>query len=415
MLAMALGAALGACDPPSPSLKLRLSAGPSQPCPSTKCDAVAMACKTYVSIRFLDPGQPTAPYLSQCQEVPQDRKKDVCSVASVDLEVKSIPLRTLEVQVALYPENLIEFDQLTGEPICPTDIQYDAINGFPVDADVTPALGGRTFYHPGDDTILVTLGCTDLTAINDPSCMGAEVTQVRATIDDFDVRTGSVGLAFARGLSVTVGEPHPFNTEIVLNPADTFPLDLIESSTSPSWSASVDHTFTTTTCLAVLDDAPQSTTALTCQDPPATGMPLEVAGMVLSNQVLDQVLAALGRTQFPAQGLTVGIVLDANSETVPNVAVNLPTGTGTVQYLSADRTTVGGTRTTGSGIFVSTDAPFGTPFAAMVMAPVRSARAIAGLVRGKVTLAILQFKDGVVTPQTIQFLDPPGSRALHPF
>ena len=189
-VALAVGCvlAIAACEPPSPSLQLRLAGGPAQPCPSTSCLEIGMACETWMSIRIIDPADPRTPYLSQCGQVPPNGRDDLCSLGNVNLAATPLPYRDLEIQVAVYPETAIEIDPLTGEGTCPTDVQYDAVNGFPVESASTPALGGRGYYRPGDAEVVVTLGCTNLEALNEATCVGAATVSVSATVEDFDLR-----------------------------------------------------------------------------------------------------------------------------------------------------------------------------------------------------------------------------------
>lgn len=387
------GLGLGACEPPSPTLRLRLAEGPAQMCPSTNCAEVDMACSTWISIRIVDPGDPQAPYLSQCVPVPANNRKNVCAMASVDLEAVPLPLRDLEVQVAVYHESAIVIDPMTGEGMCPANVQYDAVNGFPVpptSSTIAPALGGRTYYRPGDEEIIVTLGCTNLEAINAATCEGAANVMVAATVEDFDLRL-LVGQAEASRLSVGVGEPSSSDNRFVLNPGDVTPLD--QTGTMAAWTGEVDALFMATACLSVLDDTPQSTTSLTCQRATVLADDLTFTGVRLAKSSLDQILATLGLTQFPAQGLTLGLVLDRNGNPLANQVVQVPGGT--IQYLSADRNSIGGTATTASGVFVSQDAPFGTMFST-TSGQFATATALGGLVDGKLTITILRFDEPVV-------------------
>jgi hypothetical protein len=307
-------------------------------------------------------------------------------------------LTDLEVQVALYPESMITTDPMTGADVCPSDTQYDAVNGFPIESEVSPAAGGRAFYRPGDETIFVTLGCTNLEAVNDAACVGVANVHVAASIDNFD--TGlTVDPAQADHLSVGVGEPRSFGGTYVLNPGDITPLDRTVNF-PPAWGTDVDHLFNTYACLSVLDDAAMSTTAVTCRAAAVTDGEIEFtgkpAGARLTKPSLDQILSALSLT-FPSQGLTIGVVLDRNGDPLAGQVVSAPGAT--VQYLSSDRKSIVGTSTSGGvlgGVFVSTDAPFGTLFTTSIPTPSSIATAIGGRIEGKVTLAILRLRDPVV-------------------
>lgn len=391
---LGLGLLLGmltACDTPVPALQLQLSSGPSQACPSTACSDVDLGCESWLSIRIIDPAEPGAPFLSQCTQVLPNGGKDVCVLGSIDLEATPLPIRDLEVQVAVYPASMITFGE-DGVASCPVGTTYDAADGFPVEGAVTPALGGRAFYRPGDGLVTVTLGCTDLSVVNDPVCIGAGAgVEVLATVEDFDLRL-PVDLGLADRLAVGVGEPRVKDNQFVLNPGDLTPL----ARTSPgsvAWAGDFEGLFTSTACLTVLDDAPQSTTTLTCQRATVVSDRLTFAGTHLSSSSLEQILTAVGLTQFPTQGITIGLVLDVNGEPVPGQAVVAPGAT--LQYLSADRSSLVPTGTTTSGIFVSQDAPFGTPFTA-ARGAIAAATGLGGLVVGKVTITILRFDDPIV-------------------
>jgi len=390
--------ALAACDPPSPIMRLTLDDGAGL-CPSTDCAMVPMTCRTWISIRVVDPADPTAPYLSQCEEVPQDRKKDMCALASVELDTRKLPLTTLEVQVALFPEEMIGTDPMSGEPICPADTRYDATTGFPVSSGETPAVGGRSFYRPGDDKVVVNLGCTNLESI--ASCGGTGSVAVTAQVNDFDS-----GVVWPFPISVSVGEPAPSDPFWVL---PSLQLEALDPAAGQSWAGNLDKPFQSWACLAVLDDAPQSTTSVVCRGAdggdtlvswPNPTDPVSAkrasAGVRLSKAALDQMLAALSLPAFPTHGLTIGIVLDKNGDPVENQMVTVATPgmvPATIQYFDDFRTSVGATRTSKSGAWVSTDAPFGTVFSASsgVGFPVTR---VGGQIEGKVTIVVLQFGTG---------------------
>ena len=396
---------LAACDVPQPVLKLALSEGPSQECPSTDCEEIPMHCDAWISIRVIDPEVPGTPYLSQCQKL-QDisPRTDLCSVGGVELEPREMPLRDLEVQVAIYPKAMITFDPETMAPICPTDVTYDAADGFPNPGSTSkPALGGRGYYHAGDDVVTVTMGCTNLELIDNDTCVGMATTHIVATVDDFDTHV-SVSTPEANRLALSVGEPRTFGVEYELTPGDVEPLELVPNVLPPAWSGE-SGLFTAHACLTVLDDTPQSTTTLTCRTANVLDKTIDftsIPGVRLTKPALDQILGALAMP-FPAEGLTIGVVLDANGNPRGGIAVqtpNPPDGIApTIRYLSSDRTTVGGTVTSsglGGGVFVSTDATFGQMFTATVGSPPQTVQALGGRIAGKVTIVVLQFRDPII-------------------
>jgi len=384
---------LAACSNPPLKIYYELTDGETQSCGATSCTDVKMECDAVLSIRIVDPSRPAVPYVSVCEPVPRDRNHDLCTLASIDLPDATLPKQTLEVQVLVWPRSAV-IDPASGEIDCTqTEVRFDATNGFPIDQSPTPALGGHAYFHPGDDQTVVTLGCTDLIALNDPVCIGASTVAVTATVDDFDTHVSVSGTVsgipgLADRLSVSVGEPrlNPTGTSYVLNAADARGLDLLVPNPTPTWGANVDLMFHDDICLEVLEDGPQATTAVSC-DPVGTP-PFDIHGIRLSKVTLQQVLTTLGLTTFPDQGMTIGIVLDDLDN--PSSGSVVTPDTGTILYLSADRTTLVAGATSSSGVFVSLDAPFGSDFTAV--GPVgQTIKKPGGLIDGKVTVVVLQY------------------------
>lgn len=401
-LAIAIAVLTSACEPPEPGLDLQLSSGPSQECPSTDCNDIAMTCRMFMSVRILDPDDPTAPLHSECLEIPMTNSETLCPIGGLELQPHTLPYRDLEVQVAVYPESVVDPPTMT-DPFfrCPTGTTYDHVNGFPISVpdQVTPALGGRGYYRPGDDTIRVTLGCSNLDELD--KCQGIASVIVTATVDDFDTRL-SVDVTQARGLSVSVGQPKPANMGFALNNSDL--TELVDTiAAAPAWSGTVNELFTAFACLTVLDDTPQSTTTVTCKRAKVTDTMIDLAGADagarLTKASLDQILAALSLTQFPLQGMTIGVVVD-NGIPVANQVVTASEGT--VEYLSSDRTTVGGSMTSGGAngaVFVSRDAPFGTTFrTTRTTLPNVTVSKLGGRIVGKATIVVLDLANGGTEP-----------------
>lgn len=390
---VALGV-LAACNTPTPTLLLRFAGPPSQACPSTECSQVPMTCKTVMSIRIVDPADTTAPYLSQCIEVKPDRKEDMCSLGTVDLIEKPLPVRDLEVQVAVYPASAISIDPDAPDELrCPANVQYSAATGFPIEQSPTPALGGQAFYHPGDDSVTVTLGCTDLASINE-SCVTSNPLDVTASVDDFDtlfpVPGGSSGTASQ--LKVSVGEPKLLDGSYVLSGDDSRTLKpVIGNSMTATWADAIDLRFDKYVCVEVYETVAQSTAALRCRQVSA-GSRLDLRGARISKETLQKLLGALEPLEpppfeFPDKGLTIGIVADQAANAVPGIVVT--PSMGTVKYQSTQGMLAGGS-TSSTGIFLSTDAPFGATFSTSGggRTPISG---IGGAVAGRVTIVILQF------------------------
>jgi hypothetical protein len=402
-LGVGLALAAAACETPTPSLQLAFAGGPSQKCPDTDCANIAMSCATVMSIRIIDPADPTAPYHSQCVYVPADLHHDMCSLARVDLGKTPIPVRDLEVQVALYPKSVIPIDPITDDLLCPTDVAYGA-TGFPLEEAPSPALGGHAFYHPGDETVEVTLGCTNLDAINKSCASDSQVT-VTATVDEFDSRFPvNASSPTADGLRVSVGEPRAQGGSFVLNPSDVHDLAAADVGAGgggiATWVANIANlALNKFVCVEVLDENSLTPPVLRCR-PASMTTPLNLTGVWISRQTVAKVLQSISTDplpSFPPEGLTIGVVVDQGLSPAAGIVVTSSAAsaagsdhldtTGTVAYLSNDGG-LGGTATSAAGIFVSRDAPFGTQFS--VGGPGRpTVVGYGGLVAGKITVVIL--------------------------
>jgi hypothetical protein len=381
-----IGLAVGAaCNTPTPSLHLLLAGPPAQACPSVDCAGVTMKCPTVMSIKIMDPGDPDHPYVSQCVQISPNRKQDMCAIASVDLDPVAIPVRDLEVQVALYPASSIQADA-NNKLLCPDHVSYASATGFPIEQWPAPALGGNAYYHPGDDTVAVTLGCTDLDAIND-SC-AAPLVSVVATVESFE--TGLLVGSSSAGvdqLAVSVGEPHSIGDRYVLYASDIHPLRWQAGSNGSSWSDNLAMGFTKYSCVEVLETVAQSTATVTCRPAPASG-DIKLLGEWVQKKQLDAILSALDPPEFPAAGLTIGMVLDEIGNPVAGATVSAKQGS--VMYLSGDRTGLIKDSTSAAGIFVSTTAPFGTEFSTSTGPGQPVITGIGGQVAGRVTVVVLR-------------------------
>lgn len=409
-LALAL-TALAACSQPPLTVTFDVTSGDEDACfimgdqRATSCSDVALSCRSVVSIRVYSPDDESSPYISVCKEL--TGQPDLCAIAGVDLPdpPQPIPDQTLEVDIVVFPYSAAMIDPVTGDLDCPVGVQFDA-NGFPIGADEPctdapatqcppdPAIGGRAYYHPGDSVTNVPLGCVDIAQVDSPTCSGSSSVEVMAAVDDFDTDE-SVPTTLADELTVSVGEPkvtaNGSATQYTLDPADAFPLELTTMAPVPGWSADIGASFTSP-CVEVLEDGAEMTATLSCTshvDPTATSLQFE--GWRLSKATLDEILGALGMAEFPDAGLVVGVVLDPLGNPLANQTVT--SGMGTIEYLSADRTTIVAGETSASGIFVSADAGFGTSFS--VASGVQTASGYGGLVEGKVTIVVLQYQNPV--------------------
>ncbi len=380
---------MAGCSPPPPQLIVDFTDGPTQGCPSTDCAQVELSCDAVMGVRIFEPGNYDEPFLEQCDLIPPNRDSNLCAYRTINLKQVDLPIKDLEVQVTIYPLSQVTQNAVTKEYTCPPPVSFDSGNNLPFATHPSPALGGRAYYHPGDSEVKVVLGCTDLSAINeDPSCKAEVGTQISATVNDFMTRQPvENNQSGAHILRVAVGEPRELDTTYVLNPIDEVELSLVKGSTPPVWTAEIDRVFDKFVCLDVLELGPEVTPVLQCTTVEDAGQ-LALRGIRLRRKDLRDILTALDNADikpFPDDGLTIGIVLDQTSRGAPDYEVRTD-DEGTVTYLTGP-TTFGGTKTSTSGIFVSTDAPFGTRFSTDGARPTVSA--IGGKVAGKITIVVL--------------------------
>lgn len=386
----ACAACVCACSTPTPQIVLGLADGPTQACPAN-CEDIPLPCDAVMSIRMVDPGSdpsdPKSRRFNQCVTVAPGPGSTICSLNSVTLESQPIPVRDLAVQIAVFPGSAVRVDPATGELVCP-DVAYSSATGFPIEQAFAPALGRQVFYHPGDTTVEIKLGCTDLTAAHaGENCHNPAAGATRATVLDFNTQVPvPVGQGeVADDLFVWAGEPHIFQGRYVLRPADLAAMQL-EGNGTPHWAAETSQSFDHYACVEVLENSAQSTALLHCTS--ADDASGELTGYWINRRTLDPILKTAsqmlgGPDGLPDTGLTIGLVVDASSGAgVKDVAVRT-NGPGHITYLATGNIT-GLNATFDSGVFVSTDAPFGTTFIAPGARP-----AIGGLVAGKATIVIL--------------------------
>jgi hypothetical protein len=375
-----------ACSTPTPQIVLDLAGPPTQACPAD-CASIPLPCDAVMSIRIVDPGADpgdmTGRHLDQCVPVLPDKDSTICALNSVSLETTPIPVRDLAVQVAVFPGSAARINPDNGKLVCP-DVAYSSATGFPIEQAFAPVLGRQVFYHPGDTTVDVKLGCTDLSGAQaGAACHNPAAGAATATVLGFDsqvpVPVGPGGTADR--LFVWSGEPHIFDGSYLLHPPDVVAMHLDDNGT-PHWTAETAQAFERYACVEVLEDVAQTVATLHCA--PAAALPGELTGYWIRRDVLQPILtraaAVLGDGVIDS-GLTIGVVVDGSAIGVGGVAVKT-SSPARITYLSKDG--IGSDATFPGGIFVSDDAPFGTTFFAPGTRP-----AIGGVVAGKATIVVL--------------------------
>jgi hypothetical protein len=397
--ALAALAALAACDPPPLKIAFQVSGGPTQACPaagmsaSPSCSDVPMLCDAVLNIRIVRPTTPQETYVPVCEEIPPTRDRDLCSIENIDLPPSELPKDTLEVQVLIWPRDAVKVDPDTGALDCreiygqPVLIGF-GIDGFPEDVVPSPALGGRAYYHPGDEQTVVTLGCSDLAAVNRPVCVGAAGVQIGGAVNDFERPTRSIARTMVNDLAVSVGEPVYDGDQYRMENTSALALAAPQGSEDPRWSGVVPGLMDSL-CVQVIGTSGANTATVRC-DLVSPTQRLDVTGFWLRPELLGEIVTGLGLGRLPPQGLTIGLVLDPQGRPASGYEVTSLPGT-PISYLTADHQVVpGGGSTTSSGLFVSEAALYGTSFTARNSTLSLTAAGIGGLVRGRVTIVILQ-------------------------
>jgi hypothetical protein len=406
---------VAACgDPPPFALKFQLTDGAVQACTTAAgaraltCSDIPLPCASLVSVRIFAPGDSTAPFTSACTLLQGGggSTNTLCQLASVDLTPPASPIKAqnLEIDVAVYDatDPRLKKDAV-GNLVCPADVAFSG-DGFlappepcgPDDdsCNPPPAIGGRGFYHPGDTEAFVTLGCSDLSALD--ACVADSKLDVTASVSDFDSAV-SVSAATADGLIVSVGEPAvDADTIGILNATNTHALGR-DVAAVPAWSAElVGFVPQSSACIEVLEDGVQTTAAVTCTNS-IGATSLDLPGIRLAKPTLDKVLAALpmpGTGVFPDQGLVIGKALTYLQTAAGDVTIIPSDPDAHILYLSDDGTTFLGspmmTATGNLGIWISRDAKYGTIFHAQ--GPTAAPDAFGGLIAGKANIVITQLK-----------------------
>lgn len=395
---------LAACETPPLTLKFRLTDGPSQECISastgnetTDCSDMTMECDAVLSIRIVPPNEPDVPYVSVCEPVRKQTQRTLCAIAGIPLPQpdKPVPEQTLEVQMAVFPRSVIP--EVDGKLQCP--IVEFGVNNLPVmlanctsadsamACDQRPAVGGRAFYHPGDEETIIDLGCTEFERLK--ACNTGNRTEVFATVNEFDF-PGTVDNLTASRLFVSIGEPVPGSTpgSYVLDSGDTYPLPRDDMAFPPTWADTFDDLrLLSTYCIEVLEDAPLATRTLTCRHPLSIPNRIDASGTRLKPDMLATILKAANLTTFPSRGLVVGIVLNSSFSPLAGARVTTSCTDCTIEYLSADKQSFTNgplASTSSNGIWISQDAPYGTTFS------YQGTPVFGGVVDNKVTIVVLQ-------------------------
>lgn len=402
LAALAALAALGACDTPPLRIAFELSGGPTQACPAPSvaipptCSDVPMLCDAVLNIRIVRPSAPQETYLPLCEDIPFVRggDRDLCPIANIDLPSSRLPKETLEVQVMIWPRGAVKEDPITGALDCreiygqPVLTMF-GVDGFPLEISPAPALGGRAFYHPGDEQTVVRLGCLDLQAVNQAACLGG--IEVSAAVNEFERPARSVAPAMVPDLLVSVAEPIWNGSEYRIESTSPLAAEAATPNVDPRWLASIEKpNIQDTLCVQVIGTNGSNTATIRCDRLTEPARRLDVTGYWLSADVLDAIVAGLELPRLPAAGLTIGVVLDPQGRPASGYSVRSDGG-GALKYLTPSYEVVpAGTATTPSGLFAVVDDPYSTEYTASDGTSPLTASGLGGRVHGRVTIVVLQ-------------------------
>lgn len=363
-------------------------------CKSESCADYGMTCGATLGIRILDVADDGRIVADACIPVPP--AATLCGMGNVTGPTFfNIPPHRLRIEAATWRPGVLEDDpELSGD--CPDEGLFD-VRGVPLDTfQPRPAFAGAAYFDAGSDVdvAMVPLSCTDAEQLDLEECGLVDTTPIRVTADDIETAL-DITSEQAANLTVGLAEPREVpdgdgGTVFVIESGDTIPLDPVLGPI-PSFIGETDHV-PETACSVLLELTPQSVASVTCQRLSAEVEEIDVRGVLVAVETLDQMLAAMGAEAFPPEGLVVGRVVDHTGAPLSNVKV-MPSE-GTVEYLSADRSTLFGNDTSANGLFIARDVPFDATWSAVHNGDGRREDGTirGGLVQDKVTALLIRMK-----------------------
>lgn len=371
-------------------LSIAFSQSAQYACASPSCGDILVECDSVVSLRVTDAisGQP---YASLCEPLPPGT---LCGLGDLALPAVSVPTKPMNVAVLVWSRAA-----LPADGSCPTNTMFDPY-GFPLAVAPTPALGGQSFFTPGDTrTVEVTLGCVDVNALGAEACEDPDNVRVNATLLDIASRV-PVGSDIAERVSLGFGEPvlqldDEFQPVHRLLTPQLTPLLRQATSGVSEWLGLAPRP-NTTGCIHMLDDVAEAVGTVTCVAYEDTAR-LTPRAYFVDEARRNRVLAALSLSQFPNEGLVYGLILDVNGEPLAN-AQAIPSA-GSVSYLEIGQTALLPGGTSAGGDFASTTVPFTASWTVKVAQEAfpRQVQAVGGLISEKLTVVILRLTEPVST------------------
>ena len=364
-------------------------------CTSDKCADYGMTCGATLGIRILDVADDGRIVADACIPVPP--AATLCGMGNVTGPTFfNIPAHRLRIEAAAWRPEVLESDpDLAGE--CPDDALFD-VRGVPLDTFLPrPAFAGAAYFDAGSDVdvAMVPLSCTDAAQLDLEECGLIDTTPIEVTADDIET---ALDITDEQAASLTVGLAEPRavpdgdgGTVYVIDAQDTIPLEPVTDTPIPTFAGTTDSV-PDTACSILLELIPQSVASVTCRRLDTDLDEIDVRGVLVTVDTLDQILAAMSLEAFPPEGLVVGRVVDHTGAPLADVKV-MPSA-GDVDYLSADRSTLFGNDTSVNGFFIARVVPFGATWTAIHNVDGRreEGEIRAGLVQDKVTAILVRMQ-----------------------
>ena len=365
---------------------------PGNQCPSESCADYGMQCGATLGLRILDVTDDGRTVADACIEVPP--APTLCGLGNLTSPTFfNIPAHRLRIEASAWRPEVLEADpELLGD--CPDDRLFD-VRGVPLENfRPRPAFAGAAYFDAGSDVdvAMVPLSCPEPDQLDQDECGMVDTTPLRVTADDIETAL-DITTEQAANLSVGLAEPRAVpdgegGTDYVIESGDTIPLEPVVGPI-PSFAGETDQKLDEA-CSVLLELTPQSTASVTCQRVADDAESIDLRGVLVPVATLDQVLAAMDVDSTPADGLVVGRVVDHTGAPLANV--NVMPSEGSVEYLSADRSTLVGNDTTASGLFIARDVPFGSTWTAVHNVDGRreNGQVRGGLIEDKVTALLIR-------------------------
>lgn len=365
-------------------------------CLSERCDDFGMRCGARVSVRIVvaSSGEVVS---STCAEVAPS--ETLCGLGNLPPGASvffDLPPEMLRIEVATWNQDVLDnAPDLGGE--CPGREIFD-LQGIPLTSfSPQPAFAGAVYFDAGSEQTeaVVPLACTDPSQLDTTEC-APPVTQLVTEVTDVE-RLRQAADADADGLLVRAAAPRTRiegdGTVTVIDTAGAIVLDR-EAGEGARFSTLVSGSISGNLCSLVLEQTAQATTSVVCDRPKSSDV-VQLQSALLPKPVLDQVLAAVGLSEFPQAGLVVGRAFDSTTGAPLSGVTMVPdeVGAGAVQYLDSSRTGTLGDRTFDNGYFIAQGIPFGTHWSATSDdGLVADGSLVAGDVEGHVSVLLVPMK-----------------------